>query len=323
MKINRGVSLSSVAVLELLVFGGLLSAGVTYGEEGGAALRIETAEGGCSIWMGERELAGYRFEAGMSPVFYPVYAPGGQRLTRGYPLEEIEGESRDHPHHRSVWIGHGNINGTDFWHGDARIRHRDLEIELKNSRAVLRTRNDWYSDEGKIVCSDERVHEITAANENYWFLDIDLTLTASNGDITLHDDKEGFLAIRVAPSLRVRGGDGGILNSEGDRDRNAWSKRAAWCSYFGPVEGETVGMTIFDHPANLRHPSWWHVRDYGLFAVNPFGMHTFEGAPEGAGDVEVPSGESLHFRYRIVFHSGTPVEIDAGSLYEDYVNDRR
>ena len=36
------------------------------------------------------------------PYFYPVLTPGGQRLTRGCLTEEIEGETDDHFHHRSI-----------------------------------------------------------------------------------------------------------------------------------------------------------------------------------------------------------------------------
>ena len=40
--------------------------------------------------------------------------------------------------------------------------------------------------------------------------------------------------------------------------------------------GQTYGVAIFDHPKNLHHPTWWHARDYGLFAANPLGWHDFE-----------------------------------------------
>src|ERR1700750_2219831 len=33
------------------------------------------------------------------PVLYPIYAPDGQLITRGFPLAPRQGEPVDHPHH--------------------------------------------------------------------------------------------------------------------------------------------------------------------------------------------------------------------------------
>ena len=35
----------------------------------------------------------------MKPVLYPIYSPGGIRITRDYPLVTTPGERGDHPHH--------------------------------------------------------------------------------------------------------------------------------------------------------------------------------------------------------------------------------
>ena len=59
------------------------------------------------------------------------------------------------------------------------------------------------------------------------------------------------------------------MNSAGNRDNDAWGKRADWCDYFSEHDGKVYGVAIFDHPQNLRHPTWWLARDYGLFGANP------------------------------------------------------
>jgi hypothetical protein len=49
------------------------------------------------------------------------------------------------------------------------------------------------------------------------------------------------------------------------------------------------------------------VRDYGLFAANPFGQHDFEPAHKAnpkAGDLTIPAGGSVTFRWRFYFHEG-------------------
>ncbi len=78
---------------------------------------------------------------------------------------------------------------------------------------------------------------------------------------------------------------GKIVNSDGLVDDEAWGKQAAWVDYSGPVDGQTVGIAILNHPQSLRYPTYWHVRTYGLFAANPFGVHDFLGQPDANGSL--------------------------------------
>ena len=107
------------------------------------------------------------------------------------------------------------------------------------------------------------------------------------------------------------GAAGHIRTSEGLVDGDAWGKRARWVDYFGEVDGQAVGIALFDHPGNLRHPTRWHARDYGLFTANPFGVHHFTGNEADSGGHTLPAGENLTLRYRFVFHGG---DVDADDL---------
>lgn len=47
-------------------------------------------------------------------------------------------------------------------------------------------------------------------------------------------------------------------DSAGPRDMKAHGQRARWVDCSGPTAtGQFAGMTIFDHPENLRSPSPW------------------------------------------------------------------
>ena len=108
----------------------------------------------------------------------------------------------------------------------------------------------------------------------------------------------------VAGRQLPQSGKPGYLNSTGQRDAHAWGRRAAWVDYSGRSDSTVVGVTLMDHPDNLRHPTWRHARDYGPLAANPFGMHDFENAPAGRGDFVLPAGATLPLRYRLCLHEG-------------------
>jgi hypothetical protein len=117
------------------------------------------------------------------------------------------------------------------------------------------------------------------------------------------------------------GGHGHIVTAKGDRDGAAWGKRADWCDYHAEHNGKTYGVAIFDHPQNLRHPTWWMARDYGLFGANPFGWHDYEkefAKDPHKGDYTIPAGGSLTLRYRFYFHVGDEAAAKVAERYAEY-----
>src|SRR5271168_3468123 len=55
------------------------------------------------------------------PVLYPIYAPDGQLITRGFPLMPRPGEPVDHPHHLGLWFNYEKVNCIDFWNNSYAI----------------------------------------------------------------------------------------------------------------------------------------------------------------------------------------------------------
>jgi len=269
----------------------------------------------------------YFFKDVPRPYCYPLLGPGEAPMTRDWPMKSPPDEEHDHKHHRSLWFAHGAVNGQDFWTEQGKfgktIHEGFAEIRSGPEVGIIRSTNKWVSAEGVTVCTDERkLRFYKPGSEDERMMDFEITLQASNGELTLGDTKEGTMALRLAETMRLKGkvGHGHIVNSEGIRDDQTWGKRAKWCDYFGPVNGQTVGVAVFDHPQNPRHPTWWHVRDYGLFAANPFGKHDFEKlADASAGNLVVPAGQSVTFRYRFYFHKGDEQQAKVAGHYEAYI----
>jgi sugar phosphate isomerase/epimerase len=273
------------------------------GRRGRSGVKITELADKLRVEINGKLFTEYNFKDVPRPYFYPVIGPTGEPVIRHWPMKEglDEGDDkRDHVHQRSLWYTHGEVNGQDFWgegEKSGKIVHdKFLKVSSGRKVGIIQSRNKWVAANGEVVCTDTRMHKFYNRARGQ-IMDFEITIHASEGKVVMGDTKEGSMAIRLAPTMRLKGkvGKGHILNSEGHRDGETWGKRAAWCDYYGPVEDEIVGVAIFDHPQNPKHPTWWHVRDYGLFAANPFGVHNFEEKPKGTGDITIGAGESLTF----------------------------
>lgn len=290
---------------------------------------IEDLGSKLKIQIGGELFTEYYYKDVPRPYLYPIIGPKGLPMTRNWPMKEVEGEERDHPHHKSLWFTHGAVNGVDFWSDGAtkgKIVHEKFTQISSGKQGTIKAFHKWMTAEGKLVLTEDRTVQIAAEGPNR-IIDFEIALHASEGAVTLGDTKEGSMAIRLAETMRLKApknkpGKGRIVNSEGLTDDATWGKRAKWCDYYGPVEGQILGVAMFDHPANPRYPTWWHVRDYGLFAANPFGIHDFEKAPANQGDLKIEAGQTLTFRYRFVFHPGSEKEAGIAGLYLNYINQK-
>jgi hypothetical protein len=253
------------------------------------------------------------------PYFYPIIGPTGVTMVRHWPVEDVPGETHDHPHHRGLWFTHSSVNGADFWlegKSAGKTVHTGYDaIESGPVYGLMRSRTDWIMPDGKKVAEDAREVRVYYLREGT-VMDFTVTVKAVGGPVVWGDAKDGVLGMRLADSMRAavekgKVAEGHILNSNGIKDGATWGKTADWVDYYGPVDGQTVGVAIFDSPNSFRHPTYWHVRDYGLFAANPFGLHDF--VPEfkdqaDKGAYTLPKGQTMTFSYRLFFHKGTPQE---------------
>ena len=57
----------------------------------------------------------YLVQSGTKPILWPIIGPTGKPMTRDYPMRDRAGEKKDHPHQRSLWFTHGDVNGVNFW----------------------------------------------------------------------------------------------------------------------------------------------------------------------------------------------------------------
>jgi hypothetical protein len=271
------------------------------------------------------------------PYLHPLRTADGKIVTRGYPmLADVPGENHDHPHHRGLWFTHGDVNGYDFWgneesqkgagkgKGKVVLERVGKIVNGKKSGSVMATFL-WKIPSGETLLVETRTLTFYSDPTVRQF-DFDSTLSPQQ-DVTFGDTKEGMFAIRLAAALEeVQPKDipepkrtGKMVNAQNKQgETNVWGKRSEWVDYSGQIDGATVGIAVFDHPGNPRHPTYWHARGYGLLANNIFGLHDFENDKSRDGSLTIRPGQPLRFRYRVVIHPGDSRQAGIADAYKEW-----
>jgi hypothetical protein len=294
--------------------------------------------GGARVTVDGAPFAEYVVDRANKPFLWPIHGPTGKEMTRAYPMRDVAGERRDHPHHRGLTFGHQSIDGSDTWAEDAtyrehkeaadrvrtvgRIRHREYRLLAGGTTGVIHAVGDLLDAANRPrLLVDTRL--TFSAPGTTRVIDVDSDLVALEEPVHFADMKDAGMFIRVPHSMSVDAKEGGtIVNSDGLRDADAWAKRAPWCDYNGPVDGERLGIAFLSHPASFRHPTPWHVRGYGLFTANPFGPRSLDPAAADGG-LTLQPGERVSLRYRVILHRGDEVEGRVADAYEAYAREPR
>ncbi len=239
------------------------------------------------------------------PDFYPVYSPSGREVTATCAYR--------YNHHKSIFIGHADVNGINFFHdnnptrsnlGDIVLEKCQTEID-ENGMHVI-THNGWITKAGVRLLDEERNFTIMLG-ENAHIIDLTSTLIASQTNLRFAQDNHAFIGVRVADTMDVEDG-GTILNANGQRnEEQAMHQTADWTDYSGAVAGKTVGVTLMNHPSNP--PSAFFTRNYGTFLTN---FTLLE-------DYGLAQGERLTQRFRILIHEGCATEANIEDCYNQFV----
>jgi hypothetical protein len=220
--------------------------------------------------------------------------------------------------HRSCWVGWGDVNGVDHW-SDARDhgvqQHRRFGLCVSGPVfGRLGALIDWLDADGKLQFTEQRVFHFYAARGPVRVIDLAVRFGGNPANVIFGDTPNGGMcALRVARSLSVLGG-GRIRNAHGETGQEGcWGSPANWCDYSGCVNDLPAGLSVFDCPFNIRHPTHWLVTESGIMAANPFGLAEFVGARDAHGGYVWHRDDALAFRYRLVVYDGqmTPEQIEA------------
>lgn len=261
----------------------------------------------------------------LRPYFMPIMGPFGKPATREYPLKEIKDGSTDHIHHRSLWTGWGEVNGANHWDENVGVPQEVYDVSICSGGyglAHIQMKIHWTDRDGEKPTVDEtRDYFIYNTIGSETIMDVRVKFDAKYGPVKFGDTKEGgFMCVRVADSYRGSHG-GRIENAYGMvGETEVWGKKAPWCDYSGIVDKQIVGITIMDHPENVGYPTYWHTRDYGLHAANPFGLSHFKNDKSIDGSYTLPANKTLQFTYRVFIHAGNAAEAEVEKKYRDFIS---
>jgi hypothetical protein len=261
-----------------------------------------------TVMVDGRLFTRYKFAASQKyPYFWPVNGPAsGKSVTTE--------TSEPYPHHHSLFFGCDRVNGGNYWQeGNERgqiVSTGPKIIEASGKRVVFTDKCSWQQPNKDPVVLDLRRVIISAPSDSLRFIDLEITLEPLT-EINILKTNHSLFSARVVPELSVKAG-GTLVNAEGKTgEKGTWGVASPWCDYSGTRDGVTEGIAILQHPGNRWFPSKWFTRDYGFFSPTP--MFWLKG-----DRLEMPKGEKLTLRYRVVVHTGDANAANIDTLFGQY-----
>jgi hypothetical protein len=330
----------------------LASAIPSSAQEKGVRLVRDDAKQRVDVFVDGQPFTSYVYPSTQKkPVLFPVRSAKGTPITRGFPLEPRGSERVDHPHHVGLWFNYGDVNGTDFWNNSDAIKpderpkmgtivHKAVtDVRSGAEKGELETDMDWVLGNGTVVLKEHTLH-VFRGGPGWRSVDRITRLTAQGERVSLTDNKEGVLGLRVARQLEMpskkpevftdasgrattvatldnAGVNGDYLTSEGKTGDAVWGTRGKWCTLSAKIGDEPVTIAILDHPANPGFPTYWHARGYGLFAANPLGQKVFSEGKEALNYALEPK-QSVTFRHRVLILSEPASADRAQKAFEEF-----
>lgn len=285
-----------------------------------AGVTFKTLSDRLEISVGGRGWASYVFRDRMTlrPYFTNVSAMTGEQVTRHHPPRPGV-DSNDHATmHPGIHLAFGDLGQVDFWRNRGHVLHERFVRKPAGGPGAGRfTVRNRYVEGERTLCVETCRHEVLVRPGGVLLI-YDSRFESDKSDFYFGDQEEMGLGVRVARELRVQGGKGWILDSQGRRNGKAvWGKTARWCAYGGVIGPHHVGLALMPHPQNFR-PSWFHARDYGFLAANPFGRRAFtRGQPSR---LVVKRGKTFRLRYGVLVYSvAAGKQPDLNAAFRDYV----
>lgn len=297
-----------------------------------SAVKLEQRDNRIRVDIGGKPFTDYYFAAEESrpyvrPYFYPVLAADGTEVTS----DQTRFNPREHPHHRSLWVSHGEVNGVDHWAivGKNPPKQRHVKFDKVEGDTIVQELA-WEDKEGQAMLNETRTIRFHAYSDGSRGVDITSDFKAAEKPVLFGDTKEaGLCSVRVVKSISdnpvLTLSTGATSKQNDDKankvksdESNVWGKEADWCDISGQINGKTYGVAILDHPSNPL-PAKWHARRYGLVGANNIGASEFNKKdPHVYTPFSIEPGKPVTFKYRVVVHPGGAADAKIAEKYNQF-----
>lgn len=252
----------------------------------------------------------------------PIASTVVRLINDGVPMIKIDRKDPryyDHPHHKGIWFSIDEINGSKHWAEAQNIVNKSVELVTpQGETAVMKVVNHWVNDK-----DEPQLEETTTVRlHSNRLIEYDAELKAIGGPVTFGHTKEGMFAVRVPNSMREIMDGARVVSDAGvGGTKQLWGKPAPWIDYQGKIGEAFYAVTVMDHPGNFQ-PSRYHVRDYGLFAISPFGDPDYTGGEVKTPPYELKAGESVRLRYAAYPHPGDEKAAHVADVYKSFAESK-
>ena len=207
------------------------------------------------------------------PGFGPLLTPGGRAVTRSAESARA-----------SMWISSTGGSAPLSAGSDLVARRGAMSVDFHQR---------WTREMPDCTLVEDSSARFAPGPAGGYTIDLRVALRVSAA-FAIPPGRNGLVNILLAPQLLASAG-GQVRNSAGQYGPEHMNGRLArWCAAVGVVDGETVGITVIDHPANPWHPCPWTVRNDGLLALAPFNWQS----------ITLAAGQQTVFRCRVLVHRG-------------------
>jgi len=268
-----------------------------------SGVAIAEANGQLQITINGASFSTYRYTAAADdpkwnrPYFYPALADDGTPITSDqWRLGQTE--KADHPWHRSIWVGWGDVNGMEHWRLNANQQRHLGFSKIEGDTFVEQLAWDGAQPNSPVL-TEVRTVRVFVYPDGSRAIDLTSDLTATNADAVFKCNplngtnvEAGLCAVRMAKDIAKDPKHEIVTAAGAHGEKESREKPAAWCDYSGTINGKKYGIAMVEAPTNIGGVVPWHVRDQGLFAdIGPVNW-TLE------------KGHTMVFRDLIIIHEG-------------------
>ncbi len=269
-------------------------------------LRRDAAAQTISVYRenGAQPILTQNARADFRPYLHPLVAPDGNGML-------TESSPEHHRHQTGIYWGLTRVNGRDYFHNPGNGYWRRVSLEplvTLGSEVKWSTVYHLLDETGQPILAETQWWTMRDHGDRY-FLDLEWR---GEGLVDLTVARHDYGGLFVRMPWRA-GMEGGVVNSNRQRNARATGQRALWADVGLKIEGRSdlAHIAIFDHPKNAGYPLPWRVD--GQMGVGP--------SRAILGDWQIAKGKSETVRHQLVVYTGALDDVALTEAWKAYTGE--